>query len=433
MKSLLVLIFAFFSLAFCFKGIPKDVLGEYKKSDEKFTCLDGKKSIPISAINDDYCDCQDGSDEPGTAACPNGKFWCENSGARGHLVPSSRVGDSICDCCDGSDENNHQLGNFPCKNTCKEIAEAANKEIYRKIEQQKRGMQTAAISAAQYHKKLQDLEREILEILEKKAKVRQTVQEFEKNVQDTEALLAQQKGAIELKNEDQINKELDAWVAAKQLELDTLSTEEETDTTVVPEGEQKDSSADAVVEEEEEEVEEITEQARNEQRQKIIDEYCDRDDTYKSLKEQKVNFEAKLKQSKDEESQLDHRTNDIDDFRNKDVGPDARYSYMIDSKYEIQKDQYTYSIEPFGLSRQGHTSVGNFKEFTNNYSVMMFDKGQNCWGGPDRSLEVRLVCGESTHVLDVREESKCTYLATMETPGACNQEDLRKLEASIYS
>lgn len=47
---------------------------------------------------------------------------------------------------------------------------------------------------------------------------------------------------------------------------------------------------------------------------------------------------------------------------------------MIDSKYEIQKDQYTYSIEPFGISRQGHTSVGNFKEFTNNYSVMMFDK-----------------------------------------------------------
>lgn len=68
-----------------------------------------------------------------------------------------------------------------------------------------------------------------------------------------------------------------------------------------------------------EEVEEITEQARNEQRQKIIDEYCDRDDTYKSLKEQKVNFEAKLKQSKDEEGQLDHRTNDIDDFRNKGI------------------------------------------------------------------------------------------------------------------
>ncbi|XP_059218227.1 uncharacterized protein LOC106095804 [Stomoxys calcitrans] len=104
------------------RGIRLFDFDSYKPNFEgNFRCLDGSLEIPFERVNDDYCDCpNDGSDEPSTNACSNGRFFCKfqkrhiTGRGRDIFILSSRVNDFICDCCDGSDE---WLG-ITCQNNC---------------------------------------------------------------------------------------------------------------------------------------------------------------------------------------------------------------------------------------------------------------------------------------------------------------------------
>ncbi|XP_071706101.1 glucosidase 2 subunit beta-like isoform X3 [Rutidosis leptorrhynchoides] len=99
-------------------------------SEGSIKCKDGSKTFTHSQLNDDFCDCSDGTDEPGTSACPSGKFYCRNAGHIPLSLFSSRVNDGICDCCDGSDEYN---GKNLCKNNCWEAGKVARDRLRKKI------------------------------------------------------------------------------------------------------------------------------------------------------------------------------------------------------------------------------------------------------------------------------------------------------------
>ncbi|CAN6861938.1 unnamed protein product [Brassica oleracea] len=120
-----------------FLGIsPQDE--KYYKSSSEIKCKDGSKRFTRAQLNDDFCDCADGTDEPGTSACPNGKFHCRNAGHSPLVLFSSRVNDGICaDCCDGSDEYD---GKVACSNTCWEAGKAARENLKKKIQTYNQGV-----------------------------------------------------------------------------------------------------------------------------------------------------------------------------------------------------------------------------------------------------------------------------------------------------
>lgn len=83
-------------------------LAQNSNANFDFQCLNHPHLQGV--LNDDYCDCPDGSDEPLTSACSHllvGKklFSCTaaSTGEAIKLFPS-RIQDGVVDCHDGSDE-----------------------------------------------------------------------------------------------------------------------------------------------------------------------------------------------------------------------------------------------------------------------------------------------------------------------------------------
>ncbi|KAI9572397.1 glucosidase II beta subunit-like-domain-containing protein [Boletus coccyginus] len=142
-------------------GVPPALQAKYTPSASgTWSCLDGSKEILWSAVNDDYCDCPDGSDEPGTGACPGTTFYCKNVGHIGTTIPSSRVQDRLCEpeCCDGSDE---ALG--VCSNTCEEVGQEYRKkeEAARKLRKTGSKIRATYIAFAQKEQKLTSRELDV--------------------------------------------------------------------------------------------------------------------------------------------------------------------------------------------------------------------------------------------------------------------------------
>lgn len=135
-------------------------------------------SIPRERVNDNYCDCLGGEDEPGTAACSDGQFWCINSGHKGVPIPHAWVDDGYCDCCDGSDEPAGL-----CPNTCNEIGREARQAARAEADRILKGVSTRdryvaeSLSATRKDKQRIDEARAELKVLKSKIRASEKLAE----------------------------------------------------------------------------------------------------------------------------------------------------------------------------------------------------------------------------------------------------------------
>ncbi|CAI5500208.1 unnamed protein product [Closterium sp. Naga37s-1] len=137
-------------------------------SGSEVRCRDGSRSVAVQRVNDDFCDCADGTDEPGTSACALARFYCANRGHMPLTLFSSRVNDGICDCCDGSDEYASGAG---CSNTCVQMGAETRTQLVADVAAVREGVKLRG-KAVVGHVALRDKwEREVTELEERRAQL----------------------------------------------------------------------------------------------------------------------------------------------------------------------------------------------------------------------------------------------------------------------
>ncbi|XP_052097911.1 glucosidase 2 subunit beta-like isoform X4 [Mytilus californianus] len=453
------------------RGVSISMASLYQPAEDgTFTCLDGSSKIPYEYVNDDYCDCNDGTDEPGTSACPNGKFHCTNAGYVPSNILSSRVNDGVCDCCDGTDED---AGRIECVNNCKDLGKKLREEQDRTRKLQQEGFEkqkTFSEEGKRVHEekisRQAELEKE-RETLEVTVKELETAK-LEAESPETEAKDKHQKAWDELKAERQAKKEVEAAsVAFKELDTNGDNSIElleiiahiefDIDSNgVVSEEEAKEHLEDKErvdydtfvkdiwphvkdiykkpsTEEPPPEVDPSTE-ARGEEaqtEQKDEESMPEYDEETKKLIEAADEARKNYDEANSKLKELDNELSSIKSYLEQDYGPNREYAILQDQCFEYTDREYTYKYCPFSKGSQrpksgGHeTSLGNWGNWAgpenDKYSVQLYEKGQNCWNGPDRSVKVHLKCGLEHRLLSSSEPSRCEYAFEFETPCRCSQ------------
>ncbi|GAM17013.1 hypothetical protein SAMD00019534_001880, partial [Acytostelium subglobosum LB1] len=362
---------------------------------DTFNCLnDDSKVIPIGLVNDDYCDCPDGSDEPGTAACSNGQLYCPNKGHKPQIVSSMLVNDGVCDCCDGTDE---YLKKIQCPNTCREQGAEMRRAREDRLYTYTKGLKIKA-----------------------------------RMIDEAKSILRTKQQQLDtLKSELD---PLDQLIAKYQRQRERLINKQKQ--------EQRKQEEQAMAENENvEEQQEAQHQQQEQQHGEVVQQEIEKIGLDVDVEEHSLpsttlsDIDDALDTARKELTEKKEQIESIENMLKLDFGKDSVFLPLHGKCFESKTKDYTYTVCPYDKATQGATNLGKWEGWRSNYTTMSFQDGLQCWGGPKRSLLVQVECGVDNEAWDIQEPSKCEYTIRFKSPAACDdiqyeqlQQEQKKLE-----
>lgn len=456
--------------------LPKDQILYIPDEEGKWHCLlDPSILLRPDQINDGFCDCPDGSDEPATHACsyPADQtlfFYCENKGFFPRLIERHKLNDGVCDydiCCDGSDE--WKSGHCPDK--CEQVKQQYNQHI-----QDARVKVSSALETRKQYVEKGKAAKQAL--VEKLATVRQAATAANNLVKLLEQELLQAEKEIDTASDDlggpdlqefgeQIQRSLDAYekqVKQQKLQIMLLQNmvadlaanynpnfndaavkkcvklygdfvSNKADDNEVPALHVEGMLAEISLALETRPTSAIT----------IVPTFSNMWHHYYS---QIISLLAPTSESAQLQSTQPHKatgngnkktaqlTQEVKKAENALLSAKAEASILetrltksygeddvlrgVEGEWILQNvGDYTYKIGLLDAVYQDNTLVGRFSGIDGN--AVHFSGGSKCWNGPQRSARVDMVCGADNKIISVSEPEKCQYQILFETPLVCKE------------
>ncbi|KAJ6434050.1 hypothetical protein OIU84_017711 [Salix udensis] len=459
--SLLITIFSLISST---KSSSISILGVTPQDEnyyqtETIKCRNGSKKFNRAQLNDDFCDCPDGTDEPGTSACPHGKFYCVNVGHLPVSLHSSKVNDGICDCCDGSDEYD---GEVKCPNACWEAGKVTRHKLKKKIDIYKEGVTIRKREVERAKQAIAKDKEELLKLKNNEKSLKGLVKKLKAHKEQIEKV--EEKERLVKEKEEMMKMAVDGKSDDEQKESSSSTTldSESNGPSDEPSVDQKDEyentegmptdgseSTEGLLREElgrhvasrwtgektEHQVEEVSPNKYNHGDNNEIPESTGDKDHENSDDANHVRKD--YEDSTTRLSDIQERIASLTEKLKQDFGMEKEFYFFYDQCFETKQDKYVYKVCPYkdASQEEGYrkTRLGQWEKFENSYGSMLFSNGDGCWNGPGRSLKVKLRCGLKTELTDVNEPSRCEYVALMSTPIHCLEGKLEELERKLES